>query len=164
MNSMLAGADERLDVLEIKIDKLLNLQMATNTLLPSVMQRVGALDKKVLTGDIERARHLGPLKENSHFPHPIIFKMHHFQKGKWGNAKGKIQKYGVIQDVSTLLWKTQEACWSLREQLHNLGIKTRIQYSAVLQVPDGEEKNYFATVAEAKLELCKKYPTLFYKY
>ncbi len=46
---MLAGANTRFDDLESKLDKLLNLQTATNTLLSSGAQRVDALDQNHLT-------------------------------------------------------------------------------------------------------------------
>lgn len=51
---MPAGENSRFNDLESKLDKLLNLQTVTNTLLSSVVQRVDALDKKTetLIGDM----------------------------------------------------------------------------------------------------------------
>ncbi|CAL1593144.1 unnamed protein product [Knipowitschia caucasica] len=119
---------------------------------------------KLTEEDFERAHRIGPVSDNARYPRAIIFKLHHFQKklyiqrGAREPAEGG--KLRIVPDMSSMVRARRRAFWPLREQLHQMNIKTFLRYPATLHIDEGGRATAFTSLEEAKLELTKKYPTI----
>ena len=114
--------------------------------------------------DIERAHRVGPKRDTAEYPRAIIFKLHHYQKKLyvWKETRGRLEdcNYKVVSDMSAAVRAKRRDFWPIREQLHQIGVKTFLKYPATLHVEEGGQVITFASVETAKIELQKKYPSL----
>lgn len=119
---------------------------------------------KLKEDDFERAHRVGPMREAAKYPRAIIFKMHHFQKKLyiWRGSRGPRDgsNVRVVPDMSTSVREKRREFWPLRDQLHQMNIKTFLKYPATLHVEDGDTVTSFTTPEKAKVELQKKYPSI----
>lgn len=59
--------------------------------------------------------------------------------------------------MSAAVREKRRAFWPLREQLHQIDIKTFLKFPVTLYVEDGDLVNTFTSPEKARLELKKKY-------
>ncbi|CAM4686592.1 unnamed protein product [Leuciscus chuanchicus] len=172
----------RFDGIESKLNKLLQVNTSTNTLLDSAVKRIEALETRFESAmaevhdygvlveaqlelkeeDFERAHHVGAKRHDTGYPRAIIFKLHHYQKKLyiWKGTRRQIEgcNFKVVPDMSVAVREKRKAFWPLREQLHQIDIKTFLKFPATLYVEDGDLVNTFTSPEKARLELKKKYP------
>ena len=115
--------------------------------------------------DFEKAHRIGSIKDKAKYPRAIIFKLHHFQKRQliWKQTREKRDggNLKIVMDSSVLLRKKVAEYWPLREQLHQMKMKTYIKHPATLCVMDEEDVTMsFTSLDEAKQKLKEKHPSI----
>ncbi|CAJ1055524.1 uncharacterized protein LOC117816948 [Xyrichtys novacula] len=98
----------------------------------------------LVTDDFERAHRMGPLRDNQKHPRAIISKLHHFQKKQRILNMSKLSPEDcvlrVVPDISAQLQARRSEFWPLRKHLHQMGLKTYFQHSAILWVEVGRRR------------------------
>lgn len=166
LEKKLQQATDYIDLLENKHRemnlKLLNAEegfekdMSMVSFLVQILEEKWSL--KLKEEDIEKAHRIGTIKSNAKYPRAIIFKLHHWKQTR---EKREGCNLKIVMDSSALLRKKIAEFWPLREQLHQMNMKTYIKHPATRCVTDEENvTTSFTSFNEAKQKLKEKHPSM----